>query len=167
MKKVPFSLTAIAMLAVFLFLGFAEQVPACTECICFEDNTCSNQGCTENLTANCTRTEFSPECDGDYTFKTFTECVTLDECDECQSCATLYKLVGATETLVAHCHTSGCNGILLPCEYECDEVNLGSDNTYVMYVCKVPCPGGPTCEDCGANCTAYACLSYGVLTCIP
>lgn len=169
MKQAPSTFTAIAVFAVFLLFGFATRALACTDCICFEDKFCSSNACDENLTANCTRTVFSPACTGNYSFTTHTTCPDEEDCDACQSCANLFRLDGVTEYFIANCHTSQCtNG---NCFYSCSlplpNIPLDATKTYVMYTCKIPCPGGHSCEDCNENCAAYACLSMGVTTCTP
>lgn len=170
MKEAPTTFAATAIVAVFLFLGTSRSL-ACLDCICFEDKTCTNQDCGFTPNANCTRTVFSPTCTGDYIFTTQTMCSHVDNCDECQSCARLFQLDGANEYAVYNgsCHTTGCTGgdCFFNCSATGDYVNLDVTKTYVMYVCRVPCPGGPSCEDCHVECTAYACLSYGVMTCAP
>ncbi len=171
MLKAPSTLTAIAMLAVFLCLKFNSSFGACTECICFQDKTCTNEDCGAAPNANCSRTVFSPACTGNYTITTLTTCPDEGDCGACQSCAHLFQLDGVNEYAVTNgnCHTTGCTGG--NCFYNCSAtgnyVNLDATKTYVMYVCKVPCPGGHSCEDCNENCAAYVCLSYGVMTCAP
>ncbi len=166
-KETPITTFAMMILTVFLCLGKPIRVGACTECICFSDATCSTAGCSESLTANCTRTEFSPSCDGNYTFTTYTTCSGgTGDCSKCQSCANLYKLEGSNETFLENCHTAECN--IGNCNYVCtNSISLSATATYVMYVCKVPCPAVQSCESCEENCTAYACLSYAVTTCTP
>lgn len=166
MKKAPSTFTAIALLAVFLFLGNGNLGLACSECICFIDETCSNQGCTENLTTNCKRTEFTPECDQAYTLTVGTICTGDSDCEDCRACANLFKLDNGVETWLSNCHTHECD--IGNCTTNCGQSQtLSSSDTYVIYICKVPCPGGPDCEDCASDCIAYACLSYGALSCTP
>lgn len=170
MQHLPSTTAAMICLAVFLCLGITAESWGYSDCVCFSDNTCSNAGCSENLTANCTRTEFSPACDGNYTFATYTVCAGgTAACSKCQSCANLYKLVGANEIFIANCHTAECDAG--NCDYVCsNSIALSAGGTYVIYVCKVPCPAPPgtTCGSCSASCTAYACFSYGFGTpCTP
>jgi hypothetical protein len=157
-------------IAVFLCLGMTEKSWGCSDCVCFSDSTCSNVGCSENLTANCERIEFSPACDGNYVFATYTACTGgTAVCSKCQACANLYKLSGTSEIFIANCHTAECDAG--NCGYICSSsIELSAGGTYVMYICKVPCPAPPgtNCENCPDNCKAYACLSHGVGTpCTP
>lgn len=156
MRKAPSNLTAAVLLAVFLCFGNAY---ACTDCVCASDNTCSNVACGANLTANCTRLEFEPECDASYTFYVETNCMG-DNCGGCQACASVRKIVGGSEIIQATCETNNCN--VSDCDQTCT-VNLSPGATYVLYVCKIPCPGGgDECEHCKEDCSAIACVSYGV-----
>jgi hypothetical protein len=165
MKHAPSTFTAIATLAVFLCLGFNTQLWACSECICLEDNTCSDVGCTENLTTNCKRLEFTPSCDATYTFEVWTECTNVtSNCTDCRSCANLFIVSGGSEIQYANCHTHECD--IGNCKSTCS-VSLTSSRTYALYVCKVPCEEAQDCDDCEEDCVSYACLSYGVTSCAP
>jgi len=168
MTKAP-SILAAALLAAFLCLG--EPAYCCSECFCISDNSCTNAGCGENLTANCTRHEFSPRCDGYYSFYTETRCTGgTGSCSKCQACANLFKLSGGVEEWIANCHTADCNAATPNCTYDCGQtpVQLLTGNTYVLYVCKVPCPTF-SCVSCTDNCTAYACMSINMIftPCVP
>lgn len=168
MKKAP-SILAAALLAAFLCLG--ETAYCCSECFCISDSTCSDVGCGENLTANCTRYEFSPRCDGNYSFYTETRCSGASgSCSKCQACANLFKISGGVENWIDNCHTADCNLTPPNCTYDCGatSIPLVAGNSYVLYVCKVPCPDF-SCGSCPNTCTAYACLSYNwVFTpCVP
>lgn len=156
MMKAPSILTAAVMLAVFLCYGNSY---ACADCVCARDNTCSNVACGTNPTANCTRVEFEPVCNGTYTFYVETNC-SGENCGGCQACASVWKIVSGVETLAATCETNGCN--VNVCTQSCS-VSLSPGSTYVLYVCKVPCAGpAEDCEDCKVNCEAVGCVSYGV-----
>lgn len=158
MNRAPIRTSAMLLLAVFLCWEI-PQAEACSECRCFSDTGCAPTGCDFNLTTNCTRTQFSPACTGDYSFRTETRCTGMNgDCSKCQSCANIYKLDGNEETWIANCHTSDCSGQNPDCDYLCSaEIELSANATYVMYVCLVPCPGS-NCVSCTENCTAYACL---------
>lgn len=164
MRNAPFTMSAMLTLAVFLCLRICSTATACSECICFSDNTCSNVGCTENLTANCTRTVFTPACTGDYLFNTETICTgESGVCEKCQSCASIYKVVGGQEYWHGHCHTANCGGANPACNFSCGTISLIASDSYAVYVCKVPCPWwGSDCESCPNTCSAYACLSIGI-----
>lgn len=161
MKQALSTFTAIALLAVFLFLGTSRSF-ACSDCVCATDNTCSNTACTENLTANCSRVEFTAECTGDYDFYAMvTSCG--DACGKCNSCVNLFKLSGTKELFIANCHTTNCN--IDDCVHECTDVFLNANDTYVLYVCKTYCPGySESCEDCDESCVAVGCVSLNNLS---
>ena len=170
MSKAPSTSSAMVILAVFLYLGIAPQISnACSECICFPgDNTCSDVPCGTNLTANCVRTEFTPACTGTYTIYTETRCAVGYACYKCQSCANIFKVSGGTEEFLRNGHTNNCGtgncvSTLTP------TVELSVGVTYAIYVCKVTCPspGDLSCDTCPNECTAYACLSIGVISCTP
>ncbi|MBK6766786.1 MAG: hypothetical protein IPG71_10855 [bacterium] len=144
--------------ATLLVVAMSPDSTACSECVCFTDANCSANTCDGDLTANCERTIFHPSCTGSYQFKAMTECGGTSLCYDCRSCANIFQLDGANEVYVANCHTHECD--VRDCETVCS-VTLDSTKTYVVYVCKIPCPGGPTCDDCGEECKAYACLSCG------
>lgn len=164
MTNTPFTTAAMTTLAVFLCLGLPARICACTECICATDNTCSNDECSVDLTTNCTRLEFSPECDGEYAFyAAVNSCETL--CGKCYSCVNLFKVSGGNEIWVANCHTNLCS--VDECGTTCSSVSLTSSSTYVLYVCKLYCAdyeGVEDCGDCDASCVAVGCLSYGLST---
>lgn len=161
MRKVLSTTALTIVLAAFLCIGFSEQCRACTDCMCFTDESCSNNSCDGNLTANCFRSVFSPNCTGTYTFRTFTTCIGEAKCENCRSCANLFQFNGVSEVFVANNHSDQCdNG-------DCTSsttVFLDNTKTYVMYICKIPCPNGSTCEDCTEDCNANACLSIGLST---
>jgi hypothetical protein len=160
MKHAPARITALLFLAVFLCLNFTTA-SACNECLCFSDNTCSEDECLPGLTTNCTRNVFTPACDGDYIFYSKVVCGSI--CPKCMSCVSIYKLTGGVEYFVADIHNNSCNvGV---CESSTLTVNMSNSQTYVMYVCKIPCPDGlSTCESCSASCTAYGCIAHGLST---
>ncbi len=168
MKTAPSIHSATVILAVFLCLGICSNaLNACQDCFCVSDNTCTNAGCTPGLTANCTRMEFSPSCSGVYTLYTETRCTGQNGvCSKCRSCANVFKVTGSQETWIVNGHTDACDwGICT----STSSVELGAGAQYVIYVCKIPCPGGSCGANCTESCTAYACLSYGVASgqCIP
>lgn len=167
MKKAPSTSSAMVILAVFLFLGVSVMPSfACQDCQCFSDNTCSDVECASNLTANCTRSEFTPACTGTYIIRTETRCSGGgSNCTLCYSCANIFKLTGGTEIFLANGHTNACGfGGCVATVYP--TVNLIAGSTYVIYTCKLPCSQtGATCESCSANCTAYACISYNTVLC--
>ncbi len=164
MKKAVSTIAAAMMLAAFLCLGMTDQGWACTDCICFTGATCSsNDDCDEYLTTDCTRTVFSPDCDGTYAlYAAVTSCG--DVCEKCYSCVNIFKLEGTTETLIANCHTHLCASD--DCETDCGAVvSLNSNGTYVMYVCQINCPiYTEDCSQCNASCVAVGCLSFGPST---
>ncbi|NUO20414.1 hypothetical protein HUU59_13290 [bacterium] len=170
MRNAPFTLTAAVMLAVFLCFG-NENVWACSECICFNDNTCTNEECGVTPNANCTRYVFTPSCSGNYSFKTSTTCTGGSNCFDCQSCANIFKISGGIEYSISNgnCHTNECdiNNCTKDCSATGNFVALSSGVSYAVYVCKIPCPDGPDCDDCGADCKAWACFSYGIANCNP
>lgn len=150
---------AAVLLAVFLCLGITSKIWACSECLCFVDDTCTNEECGVIPDGDCSRTVFSPVCSGNYAFSTMTICNGSSKCHDCESCANLFELNGTTETFVANCHTSHCGQ--QDCEFVCPTVALIQNKSYVMYVCKIPCVGS-TCTQCADDCKAYACLGYGL-----
>lgn len=161
MKHAPSATTAIITFAVFLCLGMTTQLWACSDCICLTDSTCSNDMCGSNPTANCSRLEFSPACDGVYTFHVSTNCAG-DYCGGCQSCASVWKLAGGNEYFLTSCETNNCN--IGGCSQDC-QIELDSSTTCVLYVCKVYCPGAAgDCGECKQSCGAIACLSYGIVS---
>lgn len=167
MRKAPVFLAAMTSLAVLLCLVLnTTQVSACSECFCISDNSCTSGECSVSLTTNCTRREFTAACSGDYTLYTETSCTGGENCFKCQSCANLFKLSSGIEVWIANGHTNTCDhGVCT----SSTTIHLNEGDTYVLYVCKIPCPDGSSvCGDnCTASSTAYACLSYGVLTCTP
>ncbi len=167
MNKAPSIYSATVILAVFLCLGMIPKLSyACAECLCFADNNCAAGECGPNFTTNCTRTEFTVDCNATYTLYTKVVCGSGSNCFKCMSCATLFSINSGTETYIADIHNNGCNSG--SCVSSDISVSLSTTKTYVMYVCKVPCPdGASTCENCAASCTAYACLHYGVTSCTP
>jgi hypothetical protein len=169
MRTAPSTLTAMIFLAVFLCLVIPSRaVFACTECICFSDNTCSDVECLPGLTTNCSRTTFTPACDGSYTFFTKVTCTGGASCKKCMSCASLFVIDQGVEVFFKDIHNNGCNGGT--CLSPFVSATLSTNRTYAIYVCKVPCPdGSSTCEECVASCTAHACLSYGPspTSCVP
>lgn len=167
MRNAPFTLTAAVMLAVFLCFGNA-RVWACSECVCFSDATCSaNNNCGPGFTENCARTEFTVDCDATYTLITKVTCTGGGSCTKCMACATLFYIENGTEVALTDWHNNGCNNG--HCTSDSVYVGMSVSKTYVMYVCKVPCPdGGSVCgQNCVESCTAHACLSYGVVNCNP
>lgn len=165
MKHASFTTTVMISLAVFLCLEISLPAWACTDCICVTDNTCSNDECDLDLTANCTRLEFTPECDGYYSlYAAVISCGNF--CAKCYSCVNLFKLTGAIETWIANSHTNACE--VGNCETTgTTSISLTSSSTYVLYVCKLYCAdyeGVEDCEDCDASCEAVGCLSYGLST---
>lgn len=158
MTHLPSNTAAMIFLAVFLCLGMTERSWGCSDCVCATDNTCSNDMCANTPNANCTRHEFTAACTGTYTFYVETTCVD-DLCSGCQTCASVWKVTGGPEVFLAQCETNGCN--VTVCNQSCS-VSLIQGASYVLYVCKVYCPGGADdCEDCKASCNAVACLSNG------
>lgn len=162
MKHVPSAIAAMIILAAFLCLGLTTQLWACSDCICTTDNTCANDSCDVDLTANCTRLEFTAKCDGNYDlYASVTSCGT--SCGKCYSCVNVFEISDNTEVWIANCHTNHC--YINDCETPCNSsVDLSANVTYVLYVCKLFCPdyeGVEDCEDCDASCVAVGCLSYG------
>lgn len=168
MRKAPSISTATVILAVFLCLEIpSSRVMACQECLCFPgDKTCTDVGCTKDLKATCVKTLFSPACSGEYSIYTETRCTGGGSCQSCQACANIYQVSGGTETFLANGHTNGCSAGLC-INTVTPTVRLSSGITYAIYVCKVTCPGPGDlpCEACPSTCTAYACISYGVINC--
>lgn len=168
MKKATPIPTATAILAVFLCLAILPTAAfSCQDCFCVSDNTCSNTVCTTELTVNCSRLEFNPSCSGNYTLYSETRCIGPNgACSKCRSCANVFKLTGGQEVWLANGHTDGCDfGICT----STSSVELAAGTQYVIYVCKIPCPGSSCGTNCTESCTAYACLFYGVASgpCIP
>ena len=159
-RHVPNHVPATVLLAVFLCIFLtAPFVFGCSECLCFSDNSCSNDECMPGLTTNCTRAEFTPACSGDYMFFARVVCGAI--CSKCMACVSIYKLTGGNEYYITDVHNNGCNvGI---CESSTVTIDLDESQTYVMYVCKVPCPdGNSTYENFSESCAAYGCIAYGV-----
>ncbi len=161
MKRAPFTVAAALCLAVFLCpgIGQADLTQAdCSDCICITDATCSDDGCTTFLTSNCSRREFTPACTGIYDlYAAVVSCG--DVCGKCFSCVNIFQLDGTTETFLANCHTHVCASDI--CETSCT-VELNASTIYVLYVCKLYCPGyANDCEDCDESCEAIGCISYG------
>jgi hypothetical protein len=167
MTHLPSTTAAMICLAVFLCLGMTEKSWGCSDCVCAQDNTCSGEECTENLTANCTRLEFTAACSGTYHLHAeVTSCGEL--CGKCYSCVNLYKITGGTEVQVANCHTNGCG--VNNCETTCSTVTLASGGMYVLYVCKLYCREQvEECESCDEACVAVGCVYTDITsaTCLP
>lgn len=159
MKSILVHLTAIWCFAISPSAAFA-----CSYCHCFSDNTCSNNGDRgPNFTADCTRSEFTVPCSGDYTFYTEVKCTGgSNACSKCMSCASIFEVSDGVEIFLSDIHNNACNvGVCVSSNMTQD---LGAGISYVMYVCKVPCPDGSSVcgENCTTACTAYGCVSIGL-----
>lgn len=171
MKRTPITTFLMTILTVLLCLGLPARIWACTECICFTDESCANDDCDVTPNGNYARTIFSPSCTGYYSFATSAVCEGSGDCKQCRVCANLFQLDGVNEVFVtnANCHNANCGQ---ECRYDCSAsgsyVNLDATKTYVMYVSKLHCFGS-SCEDCSDDCKVYACLSIGMSggSCVP
>jgi hypothetical protein len=163
MTHLPSTAAAMICFAVFLCLGMTTESWACEDCVCASDNACSNEACMNTPSANCTRIEFSPECNGAYVLYAETSCGD-QYCSGCQCCASVWKLGGGSETLIGTCETNNCN--VSGCT-QTSNLSLSSGSVYALYVCKVPCPGiAEDCSECKSACDANACV-YPVLSTAP
>lgn len=160
MSKAPSTLTAAVMLAVFLCLGGAKIFAQCTLCIDGgTDQTCSGSydDCGSDY-ANCTSSgAFTVPCDGSYTLSAVMDC--NGEGCHCSSCVHVVKettgvIVGWTDS---DCNQSQCQASVT--------VSLLINTTYRLYVCKRPCDGLSTCEECDTDCKAKGWLHREVLSC--
>ena len=129
----------------------AQQSPLCDWTVQAWDYTCGNQVC--NSTEGCTRQTFSPTCAGPYSMDVHLDC---SSCNKCQSCASVYEIVGGSETLVTRhvtdcTHAQTCNGTW--------SISLTAGHSYAAYVCLQPCDNtlGYTCDDC-PGCAAWVCI---------
>lgn len=158
----PSKLAAILCLAAFFCFG-VPQLFAGENCFCLADSACTNGYCSVFPTADCARREITLACSGAYVLRVELDC-DGEFCGGCQSCASLWKLSGDRKQLVLSCETNGCT--VNACENSCSAI-LSADDKYVLYVCKLPCPGAANdCGECSTTCEAVACL-YSETTSTP
>ncbi|NUO18868.1 hypothetical protein HUU59_05415 [bacterium] len=161
MAKVPFTLTAAVMLAVFLCLGNAKILAQCTICVSAVDQTCSGSHADcETSTGGCSSSSvFQVSCNGSYDLGAKIYSCT-NACD-CNSCVMVLKEASGSVqgSIRSFCENQLCS--------QTTTVYLETGIDYRLYVCKRPCSSDPgiDCEDCDEDCKALGWVSGAVTSC--
>lgn len=152
--------TILTLTVVVLCCSFSSA-QSCWESKMFCDAGCSNDVACPPTTAGCKISNFTPACTGYYSVDAWTDCAGNFNCDHCMACVQISQ--GLT---LLTCSTTDCESGTGLCCLTCGTVYLSAGTTYQMKVCLSYCPGlDENCDACSeGNCTACACIRYGVIT---
>jgi hypothetical protein len=141
------------LLCALLFSTVVGFGTTCDFCVCAIDTACSSPEVACSVQTGCTSVEFTPPCNGTYTFELQLRCPpTSAHCEGCLACAYIYQSGTQVDGLQSGCNTG--------CFASSDGVTLTGGVTYKLYACLRTCAGNCTlCSDCDAFARVYHVVS--------